>query len=168
MYINTTNLTKHTESEIRAAFPNVSFPQPFVPPDEYAVVFPTPQPAYNPVTQSVRETTPELTTLGRWEQRWEVVELFETREERDTAIAADAEAKRLATIAGIVAAMELLFDTTAQSKRYDNRITCALRAGMDTCNATAYQMLAEVQAGTRQMPATSAEALSLLPEMVWP
>lgn len=183
MYINTTTLTKHTESEIRAAFPNVSFPQPFVPPDEYAVVFPTPQPAYNLVTQSVCETTPELTALGHWEQRWEVVELFETQEERDTAIVADAEAKRLAAIAGIVADMESLFDTIAQSKRYDNRVTCALRAGyagpfqaeglafatwMDTCNATAYQMLAEVQAGTRQMPATSAEALALLPEMVWP
>lgn len=87
------------------------------------------------------------------------------------------------TVDEIVTAMEALFDTTAQSRRYDNRITCALRAGyagpfqseglafatwMDTCNATAYQMLAEVQAGTMQMPATTTEALALLPEMVWP
>lgn len=98
MYINTTTLTKHTESEIRAAFPNVSFPQPFLAPDEYAYIFPAPKPEYNPVTQSVRETTPELTVLGHWEQRWEVVELFETQEDRDTAIAADAEAKRLASV----------------------------------------------------------------------
>lgn len=83
----------------------------------------------------------------------------------------------------IVAAMESLFDTTAQSHRYDNRITCALRAGysgpfqaeglafatwMDSCNATAYQMLAQVQTGTMSMPATLADALTLLPEMVWP
>lgn len=87
------------------------------------------------------------------------------------------------TVAEIVAAMESLFDTTAQARRYDNRITCALRAGypgpfqaeglafatwMDTCNATAYQMLAQVQAGTMQMPATTADALALLPAMQWP
>ena len=87
------------------------------------------------------------------------------------------------TIAEIVAAMESLFDATAQSMRYDNRITCALRAGyvgpfqaeglafatwMDASNAAAYQMLAQVQAGTMAMPATTADALALLPSMVWP
>lgn len=86
-------------------------------------------------------------------------------------------------IAAIVKAMEQLFDSTAQSRRYDNRTTCALRAGyagpfqaegiafatwMDACNAMAYQMLAEVQAGTRPMPETVADALALLPAMQWP
>ena len=87
------------------------------------------------------------------------------------------------TPADIVAAMDNLFNTTAQSKHYDNRITCALRAGyagpfqaegiafatwMDGCNALAYSMLAEVQAGTRPMPANTDQALALLPPMVWP
>lgn len=98
MYINTTTFQQCSESEIRAANPNTSFPSPFIPPDDYAYVFPAPRPTYNPVTQAVRETTPELTVLGHWEQRWEVVELFETQEDRDTAIAADAEAKRLASV----------------------------------------------------------------------
>jgi len=86
-------------------------------------------------------------------------------------------------IAEIVRAMEALFDATAQSRRYDNRVTCAMRAGyvgpfqaeglafaswMDASNAAAYQMLAQVQAGTMTMPATTADALALLPEMVWP
>lgn len=76
-----------------------------------------------------------------------------------------------------------LFDSTAQSKHYDNRITCALRAGypgpfhdegvafatwMDNCNAQGYAMLAQVQAGTMAMPATVADALALLDPMVWP
>lgn len=80
-------------------------------------------------------------------------------------------------------AMDVLFDETARSRGYDSRITCALRAGyagpfhdegtafaawMDTCYATAYQMLAEVQAGTRPMPTSIPEALSLLPVMTWP
>lgn len=75
------------------------------------------------------------------------------------------------------------FNGVARTKNYDSRITCALRAGypgpfheegaafatwMDTCNALAYQMLYEVQAGTRPMPGTLEEALELLPPMVWP
>lgn len=87
------------------------------------------------------------------------------------------------TPADIVNAMEGLFDATAHQKHYDNRFTCALRAGypgpfqaegmafaawMDGCNALAYQMLAEVQAGTRQMPVNTDQALALLPVMVWP
>lgn len=89
----------------------------------------------------------------------------------------------LPTVQEVVDAMTALFDATAQARRYDNRITCALRAGyagpfqaegqafatwMDTCNALGYTMLAEVQAGTRPMPATVEDALALLPPMEWP
>lgn len=89
----------------------------------------------------------------------------------------------LPTEAEIITAMEELFDKTAQSKRYHNRITCALRAGypgpfqaegiafatwMDSCNALAYQMQAKIKAGTKTMPSTIEEALSILPEIVWP
>lgn len=87
------------------------------------------------------------------------------------------------TPADIETALDALFDTTAQSRKYDNRITCALRAGypgpfhaegaafatwMDTCNATGYALLAQVQAGTMAMPVSVSAALALLPTMVWP
>lgn len=80
-------------------------------------------------------------------------------------------------------ALTTYFDKTAQSRKYDNRITCALRAGytgpfqsegnafaiwMDTCNALAYRILAEVQAGTRPAPKTIPEFIALFPEIVWP
>ena len=70
-------------------------------------------------------------------------------------------------IAVFDAALVAHLDATARERRYDNRITCALRAGypgpfqaegiafaswMDQCNALAYQLLAEVVAGTRPMP----------------
>lgn len=74
-YINTQTLTQHTESEIRALFPNTSFPLPFIAPDEYALVFPTPQPDYDKITQSVIPAVPELSGLGHWEQRWSVIAL---------------------------------------------------------------------------------------------
>ena len=98
MYLNTTNLTQHSESEIRALFPNTSFPVPFGAPEGYVFVFPTPQPEFNPVTQRVQETTPMLTAKGHYEQQWEVQELFSTQAEKDAAIAADIEAKRKASV----------------------------------------------------------------------
>lgn len=87
------------------------------------------------------------------------------------------------TLADFDAALTAHLDSTAQTKRYDNRITCALRAGypgpfqaegaafalwMDQCNALAYTLLAEVQAGTRPLPDTTQVLIDLLPPMVWP
>jgi hypothetical protein len=81
------------------------------------------------------------------------------------------------------AALTAHLDTTAQTRRYDNRITCALRAGyagpfqaegaafatwMDACNALGYQILAEVQAGARPAPASPEAFIAELPPMVWP
>ena len=98
MYLNTPTLQRTSESEIRALFPNTSFPVPFVAPEGYVLVFPAPQPVFNPVTQRVQETTPVLTVKGHYEQQWEIVELFSTQAEKDAAIAADIEAKRKASV----------------------------------------------------------------------
>lgn len=80
------------------------------------------------------------------------------------------------------AALEALYDSKAQERRYDNRYTCALRAAyagpyqpegtafavwMDTCNAQCYALLLEVQAGTVPMP-TIEEVIAGLPELIWP
>lgn len=98
MYLNTTTLTQHSESDIRALNTNTSFPTPFQAPEGYSLVFPSPAPTHNPVTQSVREVAPLLTAKGHYEQAWEVLELFATQAEKDSAIAADTEAKRLAAV----------------------------------------------------------------------
>lgn len=77
MYINTqTNQYPVTERDIRNAYPNTSFSTPFVAPDEYAVVFPAPQPTHDPIIQVAREITPALTVKGHYEQQWEVVPRF--------------------------------------------------------------------------------------------
>ena len=64
-----------SERDIRAAHPNTSFPVPFKAPDNYAWVFPTPQPTYEPITHGVREIAPALSSKGEYEQQWEVYEL---------------------------------------------------------------------------------------------
>lgn len=86
-------------------------------------------------------------------------------------------------IAVFDAALVAHLDATARERRYDNRVTCALRAGypgpfqaegiafaawMDQCNALAYNLLAEVVAGTRPMPDSPQALIDLMPAMVWP
>lgn len=86
-------------------------------------------------------------------------------------------------IAVFDAALVAHLDATARERRYDSRITCALRAGypglfqaegiafaawMDQCNALAYQLLAEVVAGARPMPSSPQALIDLMPPMVWP
>lgn len=98
MFINTVTLQQCTEAEIRASFPNVSFAHPFVAPDGYAVLFQSPKPDYNPVTHTVVEGGPQLTVKGHWEQTWVLQPIYQTPEQEAAALAADAEAKRIAAI----------------------------------------------------------------------
>jgi hypothetical protein len=85
-------------------------------------------------------------------------------------------------IASYIRALEAHYDANAQQRRYDGRLTCALRAGypgpfqaeglafaiwMDECNAYAYAQLSLIGLGERGMP-TEAEMPLELPVLVWP
>jgi hypothetical protein len=85
-------------------------------------------------------------------------------------------------IAELTSALESHYDAVAQERRYDNRLTCALRAGyvgpfqaegqafavwMDTCNAYGYQVMQDVLAKLRPVP-TAEELIAELPVMIWP
>lgn len=87
------------------------------------------------------------------------------------------------TLADFQKAHDGHLDAMARTRKYDNIHTAALRAGyagpyhdegvafaqwMDACNAFGYQVLAEVQAGSRPVPATTAAYLALLPVLVLP
>jgi hypothetical protein len=86
------------------------------------------------------------------------------------------------TLDEYIAAMEAVYDGKAHERRYDDRYTCALRAGyvspfqaeglafatwMDTCNAIGYTMLYQFQQGLIPQP-TIQDVLDALPELVWP
>lgn len=98
---------------------------------------------------------------------------------RAALLAAEARARAQLALTG---ALEKHYDATAQAKHYDNRLTCALRAGypgpfqaeglafgtwMDTCNALGYQVIADIEAGLRSIP-TEEELVAEMPAMVWP
>lgn len=75
-FINTeTNAYPVSEGDIRNLFPSVSFANPFAPPAGFAAVNEVPKPAFNPHTQTVRESTPVLGAGGAFEQNWEIVAL---------------------------------------------------------------------------------------------
>lgn len=165
------------EGDIRLANPDTSYPAVFSEaPEGYALVQPVARPAIDPLTHDCAEGAPGLID-GVWQQTWVL-----------TAVGAEVQAQRAAaalqtTIAAFDAALTAHLDNTAQQRRYDNRITCMVRAGFagpfqaegvafatwcDTCNTTAYAMLAAVQAGTEPMPESPAAFIATLPAMVWP
>lgn len=76
MYINTqTSEYPVTEAQIRALSPNTSFSHPFVAPEPFAVVFPTPVPPWNPLVEMLAEGAPVLTDKGHYEQQWVVTDM---------------------------------------------------------------------------------------------
>lgn len=105
-YINTTTLQYQiSEADIRALYPQTSFPNPFVPPAEYQLVFAAPQPVFDSITEAVREITPVLTGLGTWQQQWEIVPKFVEYTDGDGVVhtvaeqlAVQAEAARVAAV----------------------------------------------------------------------
>ncbi len=91
-------------------------------------------------------------------------------------------ADALPTLEDYDRALTAHLDAEAQTHRYEDRISCSVRAGyvgpfqaegiafaqwMDACNATGYSMLADFQNGVISQP-TIAEMIAALPVMVWP
>jgi len=135
----------------------------------------TPKPEYDSRTQCVLRDGAEFVD-NQWQYKWRIYDLTEEQ------IAVNQAETLAQTQASYTTALEAMYDTTAQSRKYDNRLTCALRAGyagpfqaegtafavwMDTCNAYAYQVMTEVLLATRPLP-TVQELISELPELVWP
>lgn len=183
------------EYDIRLAHPNVSFPVPFAPTEDYAVVFPAPQPAFDPVIRMVREIAPVMTAKGTWEQRWEIVPRFteytdadgvlHTVEEQEAAAIAATQAQHLNAVkASIIAATQARLDQFAMTRNYSSMLSACTYAtsptprfavegqycvsARDATWAALYQMLDEVLAGTRPMPSGYADIEAELPVLSWP
>jgi len=133
-------------------------------------------PTYDPLTQTVIRDGCEYVN-DRWQYKWRIDDLSAEQ------IAANQAAAYAAKLASFDQALTAHLDSVAQQRRYDNRITCMVRAGFqgpfqtegiafatwcDDCNAQAYLLLAEVQAGTRPLPDTPQALIDILPKMVWP
>lgn len=166
-----------SQYQIKARFPQTSFPSNFVPPEGYALVQSLPFPDYNPITQAYRELPP-VEVNGQWTQQWEVYSL--TPEE----IAANQAAAAKALQDSIVAATQARLDDFASTRNYDNILSACTYAtsavpqfaaegqycvsARDATWTVLYQIMAEVQAGTRPAPTGYADIEPDLPVLAWP
>ena len=178
MYINT--LTREwplSVSDIVARHPNTSFPAIFSPPDGYAVVFGTSEPPYDPLTHRVRQVTP--VKIGeKWQQAWEVYELDAKT------IAANQASDNQRILNECVSNTQKRLDDFAKTRNYDGILSLCTYAtslnpkfkaegqyGVEARDATwakLYDMLSEVEAGTRPKPAGYADIENELPLLDWP
>lgn len=177
------------EFQIRSSMTTVSLPAQITP--EVVAQFgfepysEAAKPDFNALVEKVEERHP-VKQGGVWAQQWEVVELYSPAEREQVladAAAKAAEEAKAALVASYDQALSNHLDATAQSKRYDNRITCALRAGypgpfqaegaafaawMDNCNALAYKWWDEINKGTKPMFSSTTEFIAALPTISWP
>ena len=165
------------EADIRAQLPNTSFGQPFTPPEPFEWVAPTPMPDHDSIGQVARELAPMM-VAGTWRQRWEVVALSAEQ------TAANQEAQTQRVKASIVAATQARLDAFARTRNYDDIKSASDYAGCSVPQFSAegaycrdaraetwaqlYDMLAEVQAGTRPVPNSYADIEAELPPLAWP
>lgn len=183
-YINTaTGMYPISFDTLVGEFPNTSFPPDFAIPSPYAEVHPSDKPTFNKVTQYLKEGIPVLVN-GKWQQTWLTVELFNTQQEREEAIAAATNVIYLNTQASIISAVQARLDAFAQTKFYDGILSActyatssvpkfalegqyAISARDATWNA-ANSILEAVIAGTRPAPSGYAEIEGELPVLAWP
>jgi hypothetical protein len=174
MFIHIETLQKVTEREMREAHPQVTGPVPY---EGYAVLFPAPQPTYDPITQGVREDAP-VETNGQWYQGWETFDL----EPEQVAANQAAAAQRLQD--EVVFNTQKRLDTFARTRNYDGILSACTYASSsvpkfqtegqycvdarDNTWATLYTILAEVQAGTRPVPTGFEDIVGDLPVLEWP
>lgn len=178
MWINTvTHQYPLWEADIRAQLPNTSFGQPFTPPEPFEWVAPTPMPDFDSIGQAARELAP-IMVAGTWRQRWEVVALSAEQ------TAANQEAQTQRVRASIVAATQARLDAFARTRNYDDIKSASDYAGCSVPQFSAegtycrdaraetwaklYDMLAQVQAGTRPMPSSFSDIEAELPPLAWP
>ena len=165
--------------DLMADHPATSFALPLAPADlaDFGVHAVAEAPAPEaPIEQTVTEASPQLVD-GVWTQQWEVTQA------PPELVAQRVVAAKTAQVGAFIDALEAHYDAKARERRYDNRLTCALRAGyagpfqaegqafavwMDTCNAYAYTVLAQVEVAQRPAPATPQALVDELPALVWP
>lgn len=167
-----------TERQIKALYPNTAFPEPFVPPAPFAVVFESPVPAYDAMTHFVKEIAPAKDAQNRWVRRYEVV--ARSQEE----ITANVTARNSVLLKVIIDAAQERLDSFARTRGYDGIMSLCTYAtsthpifavegqygveARDATWSTLYQMLAEVQGGTRPLPTGYADIEPYMPALAWP
>ena len=169
----------YTLADLKRDNPQVSFP---MSPSDASLsdfgavrVYFSTQPSFNPDTHALEEQAPTYVAANsRWEQVWGI-----------RALTAEEIAQKQSQVQEqIVSATQQRLDAFAQTRNYDGILSAATYATSPTAQfstegqyavqardatwAKLYQILGEVQAGTRPMPSGYADIESELPVLAWP
>lgn len=176
-YIKIDTLAVTSLSEIRVAHPNMSIPDGADLSDiGYARYERAAQPARDPMTQGVREIDPVLVD-GVYQQQWVIHDLPAEQ------IATNQAAAVQALVRSITDATQARLDDFAKTRNYDGILSactyassavpkfagegqCAVNA-RDATWAALYAIMADVQSGTRPMPASFLDVELELPIFDW-
>ena len=178
-FIPNENKRLANETELRAHFSNVSFPA-IIDNAELVQfgVFPlySVKPEYDAETQKLVDSGVELID-GKYQIKWQIEPLDQETIDLNKHIAWQK------LINEYDKALTDYLDSIAAIRRYDNRISCAVRAGypgpyqeecqafgtfMDQCNEMAYQLLNDITIGVRPMFNSTQEFIDILPKFTWP
>ena len=173
------------ENEFRSLFPNTALPSVINYKDYgWEVVFNTPIPEYNSITEIVQEGTPVLTSKGHYESSWVVSKKFSTKEEEDAAIAESVANSIKVLTENIINAVQDRLDNFARTKNYDGILSACTYAtstvvkfkvegqycvdSRDKTWAKLYEILGEAQSGDRPIPSCYEDIEKDLPVLTWP
>lgn len=166
-------------SDLQSEYPGASVPlvwnPAFMESEGLVHVVVTGGPALNPNTHALQEETPEYAPdRARWEQVWSVRPLSDD----------ELTQRRQQLQAQTVTATQARLDDFARTRNYDGILSAATYAtsssaqfsaegqyavqARDATWAALYTILADVQAGTRPMPAGYADIEAELPVLAWP
>jgi hypothetical protein len=137
----------------------------------------TPAPPFDPITQVAVRDGAELVN-GQWQYKWRIDDLSQEQ------IAANIAAKNEALFRDIQTKTQQRLDTFAQTRFYSGILSLCTYAtsanpkfkqegqygveARDTTWAKLYEILAEVEAGTRPVPSSYDEIEPELPTLEWP
>jgi hypothetical protein len=194
-YINKTTNEQVTEYQIYSLYPNTSFPRPFVAPEEFALIFPSPRIEYNQLIEILVQGIPVLGSKGNYSETWVIAPKFSeytdengtviTVEQQQTnAIAQDKIEKLVVLKASVVASVQKRLDEFAQTRNYDSILSACTYStsnvvkfktegqfavdARDSSWAILYQILADIQDGKRPMISSFADIELEFPTLTWP
>lgn len=169
----------YSVAQLKAEHPNTSFPTNMTDEEleEFGVVrvVVTGAPEHDRLTQSVEQAQPAfIAARNRWEQQWTV----------RPASADEIAQRKQALQESVVQATQQRLDDFARTRNYDGILSACTYAtstvpkfqaegqycveARDATWAKLYEMLAEVEAGTRPVPTGFADVEPELPALEWP
>lgn len=163
-------------SNLRARFPNISFPKKITElnlPSNVVLVTIEPKPTISLLQEAELSNPGYNTTKGKWTREWII---------RDKT-ALEIEEFKPEVIKKIKAQAQESLDSFARSKGYDDIVSACSYANStipsyaqegaravelrDLTWSTLHQYLTDVEAGVKPLPTTEEEIVALIPELTW-